>query len=70
MCIGAAAQRPIELALRRGDGMLADTRNAPLHQTILVEFIVFVAVSAKPGGAVIAIFIGEADGDAVAAEAP
>ena len=50
--------------------MFIDTRQAPLHQAVLIEFPVLVAIGAKPLAAVVVILVGKTDGDAIAGEGP
>src|SRR5215813_5546454 len=70
MIVGAAAERPVVLALALLDREVVDAGDAQAHQAVLVEFPVLVAVAAEPVAAVVMPFVGEAHGDAVFAERP
>ena len=54
----------------RGDRHVVDAGEAPVHQAVVVELPVLVAVGAEPVAGVVAPFVGEAHGDAVAVVAP
>jgi len=56
------------LALR--DREIVDAGDTPTHQTVVIEFPVFVAVATKPAAAVVVPFAGEARRDPVLMEAP
>src|SRR6185436_19548098 len=64
MMIGAAAGRPMELAVGLLDWQIVDARDASLHQSLFVEFPVFIAIRAKPVFGVVMPFISKANGDA------
>ena len=66
MIVGAAAERPVELALRLLDRQVIDAGEAPLHQAEFVELPVLVAVAAPPLAVVVVPFVFEAHGDAIA----
>ena len=70
MPIRPPPRRPVILALRLGDRLVVDAGVAVDHQAVVVEFPVFVAVAAVPLAGVVVPFVGEADGDAMAAEGP
>src|SRR5579859_3389481 len=70
MVVGAAPERPVELAVGLGDRMLVDAGMTMAHQPVMVEFPVLVAIGAEPLAAVVVKFIGEAHRDAIAAERP
>ena len=65
-----AAERPAELALGLRDRVFVDAGMARAHQPVLGEFPVLVAIGTKPLAAVVVVFVGIADGDAVALESP
>jgi hypothetical protein len=50
--------------------MFVDACDTPAHQAILREFPILVAISAKPLPAVVVVFIGEANRDAVVGKGP
>src|SRR3989338_9430667 len=60
----------MELALGLADGQVVDAGEAQLHQALVVNLPVLVAVAAKPLACGIAPFVGEAHGDAVAGVGP
>ncbi len=70
MIVGPPSKRPMEFAFCLCDRVLVDAGDAALHQPVGVELPVLVAIGAEPAAAVVAIFIGEADGDAVAGMGP
>jgi hypothetical protein len=70
MVVWSASQRPAKLAVRLGDGLFVDARDAPPHQRIALQFSVLVTISAKPLTIVVAEFVGEADSDAVVGKSP
>src|SRR5438105_7045856 len=70
MIVRPAAKRPVILAFRLGDRQIIDAGDAPPHQAVLVEVPVLIAVAAEPVAAVIAPFIGEADGNSIVPEGP
>src|SRR3981081_4305220 len=67
---GATGKRPVVFAIALLDRRIVDTRNAPAHQAIVVEFPVFVAIAAQPLTAVVMPLIREPHRDAVVAEGP
>src|SRR5271168_74818 len=70
MIVRPPAQRPVEFAIGLLNGQLIDACMARIHQTLIVELPIFIAVSAKPVSRVVAVFIGKADRDAVAVKSP
>src|SRR6266446_8327860 len=70
MIIGAAAKRPVVLALALLDRKIVDARDAQTHQALLVELPVLVAIAAKPLSAVVVPLIGKSHGNAVLAKGP
>src|SRR5882757_5172770 len=60
----------MELALAGGDRQVVDRGEAMPHQAALVELPVLVAVGAEPVARIVAPFVREAHGDAVAAAGP
>src|SRR6266403_4349858 len=70
MIVGAAAERPVILALAFRDREVVDAGDTQTHQAMLVEFPVLVAIAAEPMAAVVMPFVGEAHRDAVLAESP
>ena len=70
MVVWSASQRPAKLAVRFGDEMFVDARNASPHQPVGFEFPVLVTISAKPLPAIVAEFVGEANSDAIVSKSP
>src|SRR5258708_31821653 len=70
MIIGAAAERPMILALALHDRKVVDAGDAQPHQAMRVELPILVTVAAEPVSAVVVRLVGEAHGDAVAMERP
>src|SRR5258708_1062936 len=70
MIIGAAAERPMILALALHDRKVVDAGDARPHQAMRVELPILVTVAAEPVSAVVVRLVGEAHGDAVAMERP
>ena len=68
--VGPASLRPAKFAVGFGNGTIVDAGVAHGHQSVFVEFPVFIAVRAEPIASVVAPFIGESDGDAVAVVRP
>lgn len=66
MVVRQAARRPTKLAIRFGDRVLVDACMTFPHQAIFGKFPVLVAIDAEPLAAVVAIFAGISDGNAVA----
>src|SRR5262245_46947006 len=52
------------------DGQVVDAGETALHEALLVEFPILIAVGAEPVAGVIVPFIGETHGDAVAVKGP
>src|SRR5512147_422574 len=55
--VGTTAGRPVKFPLRRRNRQVVDAGDAPLHQPLLVEFPVFVAVGAEPVSGIIVPFV-------------
>ena len=70
MVIRTSAQRPVKQALRRFYRHIVDAGEAALHQTIRLEFPVFITVRAIPVARIIMPFIGIAHGDTVFRKCP
>jgi len=70
MVVGTAPERPMELAVGLFDGQIVDAGIAMVHQSLIVELPVLVAVGAVPVAGVIMTLVGEADGDAGSVEGP
>ena len=68
--VGAAAKRPVVLALALLDRQIVDAGDAQTHQAMFVEFPVLIAVAAEPVAAVVMPLIGEAHGNAILAKSP
>jgi hypothetical protein len=68
--VRAASHGPVEQALVGADREVVDRGDAPTHQAAGIELPVLVAEAPVPLAAVIAPFIGEADGDADLVEGP
>src|SRR5271170_1703973 len=61
---------PMVFAIALLDRQIVDAGEAPLHQPICAKLPILVAVGAEPIGGIVAPFIGETHGDAVAGETP
>ena len=70
MVVGAAAERPVELAVGFFDGEIVDAGVAMMHDAVLVEFPVLVSVGAIPVSGVVVALVSKADCDACAVEGP
>ncbi len=70
MVVRPAPQRPAEQPLVLADRQVVDAGVTFVHQSLLVERPVLVAVGAEPVARVVVPFIGEAHGDAVAGKRP
>ena len=68
--VRATALGPVKQTLALGDGQIVDAGVARLHQSVLVEFPVLVAVGAKPVAAVVVPLIGKAYRNTVIAPRP
>jgi hypothetical protein len=69
MIVGAPAQGPIGRLVSLMDRRIVDAGKAPMHQAVLIELPVLVAVGTESIAAVVVPLIGEAHGHAVFAEA-
>ena len=70
MIVWAPSQRPVEFAVGFSDGQLVDACVPRIHQPLIVEFPIFIAVRAKPVSGVVVVLIGKAHRDAVAVKSP
>lgn len=70
MTIRSPSERPEELAIGLGDRQVVDAREPALHEPVLVEFPVLIAVGAVPIPRVVVPLVGETHGDAVAVVRP
>lgn len=70
MVVGPAAERPSEYPFFLPDRLLIDAGETPLHQTICRKFPIFIAVSAEPVAAIVAVFVGISHGNAIVGEGP
>ena len=70
MIVGAAPQGPEQFALGGLDGKIVDAGKTALHEAVLVELPVFVAVGPVPLAGVVMPFIGIVRPDAIASTGP
>src|SRR3990172_9720073 len=70
MIIGAAAWRPMVLALACGNGQIVDAGDAPLHEPVLVKFPVLITIGAVPIAGVVMPLIGKTHGYPIAMKRP
>lgn len=70
MIIRAAPQWPVEQALFWLDRQIVDAGKAPLHEALLVEFPILVAVTTEPQSGIVMPFISKAHGDAIVGKGP
>ena len=70
MCIRTAAEWPVKFTLRLPNRKIVDACVPQPHQTMVIKLPVLIAVGAEPIPGVIATFVSEANGDAVARERP
>src|SRR5215813_7993082 len=70
MIIGAAAERPVILALVLFDREIIDAGDPQPHQSMLVELPVLVAIAAEPVPAVVVPLIRKSHRNAVLAKGP
>src|SRR6267378_7154802 len=68
--VGTASQRPMIFALTIRNRQIVDAGDTQSHQSMLVEFPVFIAVAAKPMTAVVVPFVGKSQGYSVVAKGP
>jgi hypothetical protein len=61
---------PVISAIRFPDRKIVDAGEPALHQTVLAEFPILVAVGTKPVAGIIVPFVGKANGNAIAGERP
>src|SRR3979411_2732097 len=70
MIVGAAAERPVILALALPDRKIVDAGDPQPHQSVLVKLPVLVSIAAKPVPAVVVPFIGKSHRNAILAKGP
>src|SRR4051812_20394949 len=70
MVVGSPSQRPVKFAVSLGNGMFVDACDTQTHQAVGVELPILVTISAKPLPAVVMVFIGEANRDAIVGKCP
>jgi hypothetical protein len=63
MIVGTAPEGPEELALRSFDGKIVDAGETKHHETLVIEFPIFVAIGTEPLAGVVMILIGETYSD-------
>jgi hypothetical protein len=70
MIVRATAKCPGIFTVHFLDGKIVDACESQLHESIIVEFPIFVAVRAIPVSRIVVPLVGEAHGDAVLGEGP
>ena len=65
-----ATERPVIFPFAVLDGQIVDAGDPDAHQTVLVEFPIFIAVAAEPVAAIVAPFVGETRGDTILPKCP
>src|SRR5262249_13243441 len=70
VAVGTAAERPVVFALALFNRKIIDAGNTQLHQAVLVEFPVLVAVAAEPVATVVVPLIRKTNRDAVIVKSP
>src|ERR1700743_1894142 len=70
MIVGTAAERPVGLAGGFFNGKIVDAGVAMMHDAVLIELPVFVAVGAIPIAGVVVAFVGETHSDAGPVKGP
>src|SRR5215472_12813389 len=68
--VGTATQRPVILAFALLDWQVIDAGDAQVHQPMLIELPVLVAIAAEPIAAIVVPLVGEANRDSVLEECP
>ena len=68
--VGTATQRPVILAFTLLDWQVIDAGDAQVHQPMLIELPVLVAIDAEAIAALVVPLVGEANRDSVLAERP
>jgi hypothetical protein len=63
-------KQPVILAIRLANWQIVDARQAPCHETIFVEFPVFVSIGMKSIAAIIMPFVNKSDCYAMFAKNP
>jgi hypothetical protein len=70
MIIWPSTERPVEFPFSLFDWQIINAGKPPLHQSMRIEFPVFVTIRSEPLAGIIMPLIGEANGDAVIAPCP
>src|SRR5690349_7596969 len=70
MLVGPPAKRPVVLAVRLGDRQVVDAGNAMLHEPVVIELPVLVAVGTEPHAGIVVELVGEANRDPVPLHGP
>ncbi len=70
MIHGTGPKRPVILAVAFRNAHVVDARIAVVHQAVLIELPILVAVRAVPLVAVVSEFVSKADGDTIVGERP
>src|SRR5271156_6053963 len=70
MLVRAASQGPMEKALRFLDGQIVDRSVPVMHEAVLIELPVLIAVGAKPVPRIVMPFVGKAHGNSGAVKGP
>ena len=60
MIVGTATERPMKLPIAFLDGEVVNAGDASLHQAMLIELPILVAVTAEPIAAIVVPFVGKA----------
>src|SRR5260370_33873144 len=68
--VGATPQRPVILTFVLFDWQVIDAGDTQVHQPVLVELPVLVAIAAEPIAAIVVPFVSEANRDSVLVECP
>src|SRR5947209_15933821 len=70
MIIRASTEEPAIFALAIFDRQVVDAGDPPLHQALVVELPILVAIATKPASRIVVPFICEAHGYPVVAKCP
>src|ERR1700677_2574451 len=70
MIVGTPSERPVILPFRFFDREIVDAGVSMMHDAVLIELPVFVAIGAKPVTGIVVMLVGETDGDACSVESP
>src|SRR5258705_12928170 len=68
--VRSATERPVIFPFAVLDGQIVDAGDPDAHQTVLVEFPIFIAVAAEPVAAIVKPFVGETRGDTILPKCP